>query len=860
MKPGIFTCCFAALVLAVLIGHGRADAEDSSVGGDAAAAMDHAHHAAVGGATASPTTGTPLDFFTNGGAYMPRTHCLVNEAGSPDWFWIGTLIGLTVLVMAGYVRIFVFWRRAYLDEEPEDRNRKMMQLAYIFLFCAVCGYGFALLMYVWPAYRLLAVFMVALNVFTWKFALNLNDFRVSLSARRLQRELEEELRGRNELLEQQVLERTAALAAIQEETQRLATVASATDNVVVLMDAGGVVTWVNESCTRVSGFSSKEILGRHKLDVLRSAQAETGVIERVREHLDSRRPLQQQIQKHTRDGRPYWLSLEIRPVHDDGGGLIGFMSIESDISELKQAEQDMDEAREAAESASESKSRFLANMSHEIRTPLTGVIGFAQMLEQKPDADEATRQDWARTIHHSARHLQSLLNDVLDVSKIEAGRMEMEWQPVDLHGLLADTASNFRVAAAEKGITLDLMCPNPLPQKVRTDPTRLRQVLSNLVSNAIKFTGHGGVHIEADLLETESGDDAQTLVRIDVVDTGPGIPADRQAAVFRPFVQADNSVSREHGGTGLGLVISRRLCEALGGTLTLESRQGFGSRFTVTFNPGDIANTPRVTSQEAMAHARNHVSTASTEAALGAKVLVADDGETNRKFLQIVLADAGCDVVLAEHGAEAVELVKQTEGGFDLILMDMQMPVLDGYRATAALREAGVACPILALTASTMQGTREKCTEAGCTGYLTKPIDPGRLIDAVREAIEATRAGTATNADAPVDEDDVPATADPRMAALVNSYLHELENYLKDAEAALNRGDLEAVAAVGHKVLGSGGTIGFHELTAPAAALETAAKTGQAEAARRSLDELVALQRSLTEGRDGDGTAYASAA
>jgi len=236
----------------------------------------HTHEAGA------PLTGTPLDFFTNNGNYMPRVHCLTNEAGAPDWPWIIALLALSSTVVIGYMRIFVFWRRAYLDEAPEDRNKKMMQLAYIFLFCAVCGYGFSLIAYFWPAYRLLAVFLAVLNVVTWAFAMSLKDFRISLSAKRLSRELAEQTQLRNEELERLVEERTAALEQVREQTRQLALVAAKTDNAVVITDLDGRVTWVNASFTRITGYTMNEAVGKKPGKLLQGPETDPQTVERIR--------------------------------------------------------------------------------------------------------------------------------------------------------------------------------------------------------------------------------------------------------------------------------------------------------------------------------------------------------------------------------------------------------------------------------------------------------------------------------------------------------------------------------------------------------------------------------------------------
>jgi len=542
------------------------------------------------------------------------------------------------------------------------------------------------------------------------------------------------------------------------------------------------------------------------------------------------------------------------------------MAIESDITEDKRLNAELSRAKDQAESANDAKSQFIANVSHEIRTPLTGIMGFAELLANREHIDAETRKDWSQSIVTSGRHLQMLLNDVLDISKIEAGKLEIEKLGVNPHQIIEDVVTIFQVNAAHKGLDLEVACPNPLPETIQTDPTRLRQILSNLVGNAIKFTDEGSVRIEADI---QTGEDGKAVLRIDIVDTGPGMTADQQARLFKSFSQADASVTRKFGGTGLGLAISRHLAQALGGDIAVESRPGFGSRFSVTIDPGDISQTPRVQAPES--RTRGHVESnheqaepAPDHAAAPAgidgspRLLLADDGETNRKFFNITLRDAGFDVTLAENGQEALDRLQAEPEGFDLVLMDMQMPVLDGFEATRRARAAGVRCPIYALTASVLKGDRERCLKVGCTDYLTKPIQPDELVRRVCQALrrepakardntsaEPTKPATTTGSDA------IAPGLDPDMPDFIEvltDYADRLGGYLSDAEAALARQDAESLASIAHTILGSGGTIGYDCLTEPAKALQLAAHEHSLEQAGTQLDELIDLSRRIRLG------------
>ncbi|QOV88889.1 putative bifunctional diguanylate cyclase/phosphodiesterase [Humisphaera borealis] len=284
------------------------------------------------------------DIFTNFGQYMSRLHCMRKADGSPDWPWVIGLITLTAGVVVSYLKIFVFWRSAYLEVPERDRNTKLMDLAYVFLWCAVCGYGMSILMFVWPAYRLLAIFLLVLNFFSWRFASSLGDFKVSLSAKALQRKLDDETRSRNRELERLVAEKTAALVASERQAQKLALVASRTDNAVVITDTAGRIEWVNDGFTRMTGYQLDEVLGRKPGEVLQGPETDPATVERIRRCMHNAEPVEAEIRNYSKSGRCYWLSMEIQPVRDASGKLTQFVAIERDISERKQMEQELREA------------------------------------------------------------------------------------------------------------------------------------------------------------------------------------------------------------------------------------------------------------------------------------------------------------------------------------------------------------------------------------------------------------------------------------------------------------------------------------------------------------------------------------
>ena len=384
-------------------------------------------------------------------------------------------------------------------------------------------------------------------------------------------------------------------------------------------------------------------------------------------------------------------------------------------------------ALQAAESADRAKSEFLANMSHEIRTPVTGVLGFTDLLLNGVDQNETEREDYLRTIRDCGRHLLDLINDVLDLSKIEAGQMEFERIHCQPDQIIDEVVDVLRLKAKEKGLKLDFRWEGSTPGGILTDPARLRQLVMNLVGNAIKFTENGGVQITA-CLRREC--DRQHLA-VTVTDTGPGIPHDRQQCIFDAFTQADTSVTRKYGGTGLGLSICRQIARGLGGDLTVESELDEGSTFTAAIDAGSLVEVrlsdrlPTINAAAVPEKAMGLLTLPSVE------ILLVEDGETNRKLISLLLRRAGAKVTTAENGQAGFEMAMTHN--FDVILMDMQMPVLDGYEAAGKLREAHYAGPIIAMTAHAMSGDREKCLDAGCDDYMTKPIDREKLISCVAQ-------------------------------------------------------------------------------------------------------------------------------
>jgi two-component system, sensor histidine kinase len=504
----------------------------------------------------------------------------------------------------------------------------------------------------------------------------------------------------------------------------------------------------------------------------------------------------------------------------------------------------------AIEAANQAKSQFLANMSHEIRTPLTAILGFTELLRNGAGQDDpAERQDYLSTIHTSATHLLELINDILDLSKIEAGRMQIERILYSPREIVSNLLSIMRVRAKERGIGLACEWPDGAPAVILTDPLRLKQLLMNLVGNAIKFTHHGSVRIVCRL---EGIPDAPRMA-FDVVDTGIGIAPDKLESIFDAFVQADSSVTREFGGTGLGLAISRRITQALGGDITVRSVPGQGSTFTATIAIGSLQGVAILKASPADALASQPAQASPQNPTLPpCRILVVDDGSTNRKLISLFLCKAGAQVTLAENGQIGVDLASREP--FDAILMDMQMPVMDGYAATRRLREIGLKTPIIALTAHAMSRDREKCLEAGCSAYLSKPVNSQSLVQTIADAMASVKS--------PVAAEDVPnalsvprtavepeqgplastlPTEDPEFREIAEDFVVFLKEQLNLAREACRGKDWTAVARVAHSLKGTAGAAGFDVFTEPAKHLEKLAKSNDVDPIAEVLQVLEAL-------------------
>jgi CheY-like chemotaxis protein/HPt (histidine-containing phosphotransfer) domain-containing protein len=496
-----------------------------------------------------------------------------------------------------------------------------------------------------------------------------------------------------------------------------------------------------------------------------------------------------------------------------------------DITERKQAEQALREARAAAGAANQAKSAFLAKVSHELRTPLHGILGLAQLGARRA-ADHPLGRDFAH-IEQAGRHLLGLVNDVLDLTRIESGSLQLERKPLDLHATLESALAMARAAAVDKGLDLYAELSPVLPRWVKGDAQRLAQVLMALLGNAVRFTERGRVGLTAE----PAGD----RVRIRIGDTGPGLAPDALGRVFEPFAQGDDSLRRPHGGAGLGLTIARQLTVLMDGVLTMDSRPGLGTLVSLDL-PLPACAPPRNAAR----------GPADQQRLAGLRVLAAEDNAINQLVLESTLADQGARLTLVDDGARAVELVKgEGRAAFDLVMMDIQMPVMDGYEATRQIRAFAPDLPILGLTANAGADERARCLAAGMNGHVAKPFEIDTLVAAALAAVVQT---APTPGDTPQPEetpnmDPMPtAPAHPRdeidwqalearfpgredfVARLLEVFRNSNAEHPDALREAAARGDLGRVRFVAHSIKGSAANVQARVLADLAARTETAAR------------------------------------
>ncbi len=679
---------------------------------------------------------------------------------------------------------------------------------------------------------------------------------------------------------------------LAEKEARLSTIIDTAADGVIAMNHQGVIEQCNQATLDLFGLQREDLIKQPIFAFLEEVNDSTdaaGGLCLTLFDINSAIGKKQEYCGTRRDGTKFYVEFAVAEARIRDRRII--TGILHDVTERRRFEVELKQASVAAAAATEAKSQFLANMSHEIRTPMTAIIGYADLLlEPGQSADERTR--CVETVRRNADHLLTLINDILDISKIEAGKMTVEKIKMSPSQIVGDVASLMRVRALEKKIGFEVIYDSPVPAEITGDPVRVRQILINLVGNAIKFTKSGAVKIH--VWSANLGKpDPQMCFR--VVDSGIGMSPEQLGRLFTPFTQADVSTTRQFGGTGLGLTISKRLVEMMGGQINVSSVPGLGSSFEVQLPTGSLLGV-RILENPVEAEFETSGAEARSVYAvrLNARILLAEDGVDNRRLISYHLQKAGATVVPAENGQiafdKALEAVQKGQP-FDVIFMDMAMPVMDGYQATSKLREHGYRRPVVALTAHAMSSDRDKCLSAGCDDYLTKPIDPRKLIekarqyvsqshDIVEDAVPSARGEEPTALDQvmarvePSHDSQAPHVAaaanaddasnyedgeddrlisefanDADMVEIIEMFLDGLEERVTSLDAVYGASDLNQLGSIAHQLKGAAGGYGYPIISRLACDVERLAKAGEADDVLRStLDRLVLMCRRAIAG------------
>jgi len=631
-----------------------------------------------------------------------------------------------------------------------------------------------------------------------------------------------------------------------------------TSDAVQWVDSQSRIVYVNEAACRFSGRSREEMLSLSIPDINPLFPKEAW--EPYWKELKARGAMTFETPQQTKQGRVFPVEVSANYLEFDGKEY-GFAFLR-DVSERKRTEVEMRKAKEAAEAANQAKSQFLANMSHEIRTPMNGVIGAAGLLLDTELTPE--QQQFTEIVRSSGEALLAVINDILDFSKIEARKLTLDTADFDLRTVLQDAVAVLAIKASQKGLELTWLVEAGTPSMLQGDPGRVRQVLLNLLGNAVKFTAHGAVAVRARL---EAEEERAATLRFTVSDTGIGFRRDRASAIFEPFVQADGSSTRRYGGTGLGLTISKQLVEMMGGQIGVESDEGTGSTFwfTAVFEKqpgaGVLVGAKGRRFMPSTASARPQPGTAQKNR--HSRILVAEDNRTNQEVVLAMLKRLGYGADLAANGVEALQALRSAD--YDVVLMDCEMPEMDGYEATHRIRDGRARTrnphiPILAITADAMAGDRDKCLQAGMSDYLAKPVEPRQLADVLEKWLnppassgevsptasllpakpEATLKETIIN---PVvfNQEDLMARlmGDKDLASkVIAGFLDDAPRQLGILKKMLEEGDADGARSQAHTLKGAAATLSAEALRALCSEAQDAAESMELSSALALLPRL----------------------
>ena len=686
----------------------------------------------------------------------------------------------------------------------------------------------------------------------------------------------------------------------EEEADKLLRAVERSPVSIVITDRDGLIEYVNPRFTQVTGFSRDEVVGKNPR-IMQSGETSPETYRQLWKTILEGKEWRGVLRNRKKNGDPVWEDVSVAAVLNDSGATTHFVAVKEDITERLRVEeqlaqyrdnledqvrsrtQDLVLAMQKATSADRAKTEFLTNMSHEIRTPLNAIIGFCRLAMRTELTGQ--QRDYLDKIDGAGQHLLDLINNLLDLSKIAAGRVELLESDFDIHHLLSRVGSVFAYKAAEKGLALRVEVDPAVPRQLIGDSLRINQVLLNLINNAVKFTEHGQVDLRVTYLR---GDEKCATLAFVVQDTGIGMDANELTRAFEPFSQGDASITRKYGGTGLGLAISRELVRLMGGNLEARSEKGAGSQFSFTLDLryptlalGDGANHSPASHVQGDAERELHFA--------GVRVLLVEDQPLNRQVAEELLRSVGVEVVMACNGREGLDrLLEEGPEGFDLVFMDLQMPVMDGLSAMRAIRARPefADLPIIAMTAHVLEEERRRSVAAGASDHLGKPFQPDQLFSSVanwvspvkvqrgvRKAVAPASAESASGLSAVVDPSVIDwmgglARFDGKEARYITwlvRFADERADAAEEIGGLIDAGQLEDAGRVVHALKGVSGTLGLNRVFASSLALEHACKQGEGEAQEAALstghvqltdalDEAVTLIRGLPIGGNVGGT------
>lgn len=601
-----------------------------------------------------------------------------------------------------------------------------------------------------------------------------------------------------------------------QEINKLSLVAKNTENGVLISNSEGIVEWVNDGFTRITGYTLAEIIGKPPSSLLLGPNSNMETIAYAREKQAAKEPYYVEILNYHKSGKPFWISIVNTPVKEENELKGKHIEIVNDISEKKKTEFQLIRAKDIAEQSAKVKEQFLANMSHEIRTPMNSIIGFTDLLMQtKLNSDQ---QESVNAIRQAGENLTVIINDILDFSKIEAGKLNIERTPFSFSEVIKTITSLFTLKAQQKNIKFILNIDHKIPEALIGDAVRLNQILINLISNALKFTSKGWVEVSAEL---KSIAEKRCIIQFKVEDTGIGIPKDKLDMVFQSFTQASNDTTRKYGGTGLGLTIVDQLVKLMGGTLNLKSNEGTGTLFSFILefeqgNEDDIIYTNKVN--------------ALTEdnSLLGMKILLCEDNEMNQHLVEKIISKQwNANLEIAPNGKIGFELFKKNN--YSIILMDVQMPEMDGFETTRRIRKyrdkQKALVPIMAMTADALVEERKKCFEAGMNDYLSKPFKQAELLSKIllltgRNGGQEIEYKPDINIINTESLRELTGGDDSFMAEMIEIYLRNTPVMLKEMKSSFKKHDIEKLKRTAHKMKSSFGMMGMNEPLQIADAIE----------------------------------------